>query len=91
MAPLREEDSAARPAHLFLCLENGHYAVSVDAEGANLPTEGCLSGWQFIRTFRLGVQHPGPMNVDPEAIIRGLVDRGYHLLVGDGRPHGTSQ
>jgi hypothetical protein len=33
-------------AHLFLCHENGHYAVSDDPNGANLPQAACLSGWK---------------------------------------------
>lgn len=84
------ETTEEKLTHLFL-LENGHYAVSDNVQGSNLPAQSCTSGWKFIRTFKLDVQLPGPMNVDPEAIIRGLRDKGYHLLEQDGQPHGTSQ
>lgn len=33
--------------HVFLCLENGHYAVSTDPSGANIPAVDCGSGWRL--------------------------------------------
>ena len=81
----------AKPAHLFLCLENGQYAVSHDADGSNLPRGECRSGWKYIRTFALGAQDPLPFQANPEPILRALSDKGYWVMADDGLPHGTSQ
>ena len=83
--------SAVRLAHLFLCLENGHYGVSNDGEGANLPTNQCLSGWKFVMTFNLGAQDALPFGANPEPIIRALADDGYWVMTNSAFPHGTSQ
>ncbi len=58
--PAADED--ALDAHLFLCLENGHYAVSTDPSGANLPADRCISGWKHIKAFSLGVREALPHN-----------------------------
>ena len=88
--PASEAD-AEKPAYLFRCLESGHYAISTDPAGENLPGEICISGWRFMKSLSLEVQQPLPLNINPEPVIRALADRGYYLLAADGQPHGTSQ
>jgi hypothetical protein len=78
-------------AHLFLCLKNGHYAISDRPDGANLPETGCLSGWRYIRTLDLDVNLPLPFPADPEPILRALKDDGYWLPAEAGQTHGTTQ
>ncbi len=77
--------------HLFLCIDNGHYAVSRDGAGGNLPRDECAGGWQFVRTLVVEVDQPFPFAVDPEPILRALKADGYHILGSDNAPHGTSQ
>ena len=89
--PASEADAAEKPAYLFRCLESGHYAISTDPAGENLLGEICISGWRFVKSLSVEVQHPLPLNIDPEPVIRALADRGYYLLAADGLPHGTSQ
>ena len=78
-------------AHLFLCLENGHYAVSNDPRGANLPQAACLSGWKYIRAIEPDVNAPLPFAANPEPILRALRDNGYWVAGETGETHGTSQ
>ena len=83
-------DDEARNAHLFMCLENGHYAVSTDPSGANLPASNCISGWRHVKQFALGVQEALPFAANPEPVIRAIRDTGYYVY-GSDLPHGTSQ
>jgi len=78
-------------AHLFLCLENGHYAVSSDQEGSNLPGAACISGWRYIRGFDLEADAPLPFAANPEPVLRALRDNGYWVAGETGETHGTSQ
>jgi hypothetical protein len=78
-------------AHLFLCMDNGHYAVSRDKDGSTLPRQECAGGWRFVRTLDVEVNQPLPLNVDPEPILRALNADGYFVLSADGAPHATSQ
>ena len=77
--------------HLFLCLENGHYSVSNDRDGANLPKDECFSGWKYIRAFSLDVNAPLPFAANPEPIVRALLDQGYWIAGEAGETHGTTQ
>ena len=83
-------DDDALDAHVFLCLENGHYAVSTDPSGANLPAAGCSSGWKYVKQIALGVREPLPFPADPEPVVRGVRATGYHIY-RSSLPHGTSQ
>ena len=83
-------DDETRNAHLFMCLENGHYAVSTDPSGANLPGGSCMSGWRHVKEFALGVQEALPFAANPELVIRAIRDTGYYVYDSD-LPHGTSQ
>jgi hypothetical protein len=84
-------DQDAREAYLFLCLGNGHYAVTCDRSGSNLPRASCLEGWKFVREFPLGVREPLPIDGDPEPVLRSLRDTGYYIWPSGLLPHGTSQ
>ena len=86
--PASDED--AQDAHLFLCLENGHYAVSTDSSGANLPAAGCSSGWKYVKQIALGVREPLPFPADPEPVVREVRAVAYHIY-SSSLPHGTSQ
>jgi hypothetical protein len=83
-------DDDAQEAHLFLCLENGHYAATTDPSGANLPSARCSSGWKHIKAFSLGVREALPFTTNPEPVIRAIRDTGYYVHDSD-LPHGTSQ
>ena len=83
-------DDDAQDAHLFLCLENGHYAATTDPSGANLPGNRCSSGWKHIKAFSLGVREALPFTTNPEPVIRAIRDSGYYVHNSD-LPHGTSQ
>ena len=80
----------AQNVHLFICLENGHYAVSTDPSGANIPAGNCLSGWKHVKEFALGVQEALPFAANPEPVIRAIREAGYYVY-GSDLPHGTSQ
>lgn len=77
----------AAKAHLFLCIENGSYAVSNDSDGGNLPREDCRSGWRFVRSFDLGAEEPLPFSANSEPIERALSSDGYWLAGDDGEAH----
>ena len=90
MSNAASPDDDAQDAHLFLCLENGHYAATTDASGANLPADRCNSGWKYIKAFSLGVREALPFTTNPEPVIRAIRDSGYYVHDSD-LPHGTSQ
>ena len=77
-------------AYLFLRLENGHYAVSNDPSGVNLPPAACLSGWRYIRALDPDVNAPLPFAANPEPILRALQDDGYWVAGETGETDGTS-
>ena len=79
-----------RSAHVFMCLEKGHYAVSTDPSGANIPAGSCMSGWRHVQEFILGIQKALPFPASPEPVIRAIRDTGYYVY-GSDLPHGTSQ
>lgn len=83
-------DDDVEDAHLFLCLENGHYAVSTDPAGANIPAAHCSSGWRHVKTFALGVRDALPFPADPEPVLRSVRATGYYVY-DSSLPHGTSQ
>ena len=78
-------------AHLFLCIDNGHYAFSRETNGENLPIDECAGGWRFIRSLDVEADKPLPISAAPEPIIRALSDVGYYIFGSDAAPHGTSQ
>ena len=83
-------DDDALDVHLFLCLENGHYAVSTEPSGANIPAAQCTSGWRHVKKFALGVREALPFPADPEPVVRAIGTTGYHIY-DSSLPHGTSQ
>ena len=83
-------DAETLQAYLFQCDENGLYAVSLDASGADLARGPCAEGWRFKVAFRLGVHEPVPASIDPEPILRGIRARGYYVW-REGLTHGTTQ
>jgi hypothetical protein len=78
-------------AHLFLCLSNGHYAVSADKAGGNLPLTECAEGWKYIKPITVGVQQPLVIGMDPEPVLRALLDVGFYISEPSSQPHGTAQ
>jgi hypothetical protein len=80
----------ALSAHLFACVSTGHFAVTIDPSGHNIPIDECLAGWRHVRSFDLGVRQVMPFEGNPEPVIRALRDSGYCIL-GSINPHGTSQ
>src|SRR5262245_27610007 len=71
---------------LFQCDENGIYAVSLDASGADLPRGPCAEGWHFKVAFRLGVHEPVPeqrvhrAKQSPAATIQEPLNESRHSL-----------
>ena len=88
--PEPASDDDAEDVHLFLCLDNGHYAVSTDPAGANIPPAHCSSGWRHVKTFALGVREALPFPADPEPVLRSVRVTGYYVY-DSSLPHGTSQ
>ena len=80
----------ALEVHLFLCLENGHYAVTTDLAGTNLPPHSCGTGWKHINTIALGARDALPFQANPEPAMRAVRETGYYVF-DSGLPHGTSQ
>ena len=83
-------DDEAIEVHLFLCLENGHYAVTTDLVGTNLPAAACPTGWKHIDTIALGAREALPFPANPEPAIRAIGKTGFYIF-DSGLPHGTSQ
>jgi hypothetical protein len=79
-------DLDASKAYLFLCVENGHYAVSNDAAGGNLPPDKCLSGWKLVQEFELGVKEALPFAADPEPILAALRVDGFYVFPSGRSP-----
>ena len=77
-------------AYLFQCDDNGLFAVTLEASGANIPRGPCAEGWRLRQAFLLGVQEPVPAAISPEPILRGIRASGYYIW-REGAPHGTSQ
>lgn len=83
-------DDDAIEVHLFLCLANGHYAVTTDLAGTNLPTASCPSGWRHINTIALGAREALPFSANPEPAIRAISETGFYVF-DFALPHRTSQ
>ena len=84
------DPAEALTVHLFACVSTGHFAVSTESYGTNLPLDNCLAGWIHDREFALGVREVLPFGHNPEPVIREIRDAGYYIL-GSITPHGTSQ
>jgi hypothetical protein len=72
--------------YLFLCIENGHYGVSNDVAGRNLPLDNCKSGWELIGEFALGVKEAVPLAADPEPILAALRADGFYVFPAGRSP-----
>ena len=83
-------DDDAIEVHLFLCLENGYYAVSTDLAGTNLPAASCPSGWRHIDTIALGAREELPFPANPEPTMRAIRETRFYVF-DSPLPHGTSQ
>lgn len=79
----------ARVAFLFTNENKDLYAVSLEDDGSNLPSD---THWSKIGEFPLGVQEIVPLRIAPEPILRGLMEAGYFIWKRDYiEPFGTSQ
>jgi hypothetical protein len=74
--------------YLFLCRDNGHYALSREQAGANLPIKECASGWEAIRAIEIEAGKPFPLAAAPEAVIAELADAGFYVF-GSAQGSGT--
>ncbi len=83
-------DDASR-AFLFESADGAYLAVTLDREGANLPSgEGVQ--WTMQTEFALGVHEAVPAAIDPEPILRGLKAEGFFVWPANRiLPMGTSQ
>ena len=74
----------AQVIHVFRCESTDLYGVTNDRTGANLPTDECTAGWQFVRTVEFtGGIPPRGMNVawqEQIAAVRAAVtDHGFFI------------
>jgi hypothetical protein len=79
-------DIDASKVYLFLCIENGHYGVSNDVAGRNLPLDNCISGWQLVSELALGVKEALPLAADPEPILAALRSDGFYVFPAGRSP-----
>jgi hypothetical protein len=79
-------DLDASKVYLFLCVENGHYGVSCEVAGRNLPRDDCRSGWRFISDFVLGRTDALPLLADPEPILAALAAHGFYVFPAGRSP-----
>jgi hypothetical protein len=79
-------DRDASRAYLFLCLENGRYAVSYERTGGNIPIVDSVAGWKLIGDFALGVKEALPILADPEPILAALRGDGYYIFAAGRSP-----
>ena len=79
-------NDGAIEVHLFLCLENSHYAVTTDLAGTNLPTSSCPC---TSNTIALGAREALPFSANPEPAIRAVQQTGFYVFVS-ALPHGTA-
>ena len=81
----------AQVVHVFRCGNTDLYGVSSEQTGANLPTDECTAGWQFLRTveFTEGLP-PRGVNVawqERIAAVRAAVtDHGFFIGEADVMP-----
>ena len=77
----------------FLFEENGgsRRAITRDAQGAKLPD--APRGWSVTHTFLLAVDHVMPVDIQPEPVIRAVLDAGVYCWDTDeiSLPKGTGQ
>jgi len=79
-------DLDASKAYLFLCIENGHYGVSNNVDGRNLPLDNCKFGWELIGEFALGVKEALPLAADPEPVLAALRADGFYVVPAGRSP-----
>ncbi len=76
--------AAARKAQdligtMVQCGDEELFAVSSDKAGRNIPRSSCTQGWLLRQEFELGRQHPVPVPIGPEPVLRSITDKGYYL------------
>jgi hypothetical protein len=89
---LSSGDDDASAAYLFYGRQDPTiHAVSRDATGANIPTEGAPQGWVLDQRIALGVREAMPVHIAPEPVLRGLHANGFFIWRDRSNPVGTSQ
>ncbi len=83
----REHFSDVRTAYLFRSGDRA--AVTLNSRGLDLPSAD--APWIFTRSFTLGVQHAGLLDISPEPIIRGIRIRGHYVWIVQRGGEGQSQ
>lgn len=79
--PAGDED--AQVACMFLSLGGGHYGLSKNRTGSNLPSED--APWNFVRNIALGVKEGLPFPGNPEPVLASLKAKGFYVWHPDGR------
>jgi hypothetical protein len=79
--PAGDEDTQI--VYLFLSLGGGHYGLSEDRAGSNLPREN--RPWNIVRNIALGVKEALPFPGNPEPALAGLKANGFYVWHPDGR------
>jgi hypothetical protein len=69
----------AQTAYLFQCGDEELFAVSPHKGGTNIPRSSCTQGWHLRQEFQLGMQDPVPVAINPQPVLRSIVDKGYYI------------
>jgi hypothetical protein len=66
-------------AYLFECDDEALFAVSLDAEGSNIPRRSCPQGWRRISEFALNAPDPITAGIPVQTLMQGLLSVGYYI------------
>jgi len=66
-------------AYLFECDDDALFAVSLDAEGSNIPRRSCPQGWRRISEFALDAPDPIMAGIPVQTLMQGLLSVGYYI------------
>jgi hypothetical protein len=66
-------------AYLFACDDDALFAVSLDAQGSNIPRRSCPQGWRRISELALGAPDPMVAGIPVPTLMQGLLSVGYYI------------
>jgi len=66
-------------AYLFECDDDALFAISLDAEGSNIPRRSCPQGWRRISEFALDAPDPITAGIPVQTLMQGLLSVGYYI------------
>jgi hypothetical protein len=66
-------------AYLFECDGDALYAISLDAQGSNIPRRSCPQGWRRISELELGESDPTAAGIPVPTLLQSLLSVGYYI------------